>query len=235
MSTTTFGSGRRHQGERGGGSKGHTPIEDKVDGRNGCDDALWVDDEYITLCGSGDRVRTAGFVMTRPLLGSSFMGTLKSTRMRTRLPGMASANAGSSTKSLLARDMVGDGEQDGIGWTDMGREVRGKVVVHGRLQLARTRIDGDGGDDDGTGSEHGGGAGEQGGEEEAVCEPRARQDGGSSAGRCGRVVVDAHWTDGWMQEKPSEEELAERMQRIKEQNEKIKQRRLVSSRIGRGE
>ncbi|KAF8415733.1 hypothetical protein L210DRAFT_807865, partial [Boletus edulis BED1] len=33
-------------------------------------------------------------------------------------------------------------------------------------------------------------------------------------------------TGGPQREKPSEEELAERMQRIKEQNEKIKQRRL---------
>ena len=39
------------------------------------------------------------------------MGTLKSTRMRTRLPGMTSAKAGSSTKSLFARDMVDDKEQ----------------------------------------------------------------------------------------------------------------------------
>ncbi|KAG8217345.1 hypothetical protein J3R82DRAFT_5440 [Butyriboletus roseoflavus] len=40
------------------------------------------------------------------------------------------------------------------------------------------------------------------------------------------VVVHARSTDGGIQEKPSEEELAERMQRMKEQNEKIKQRRL---------
>lgn len=44
------------------------------------------------------------------------------------------------------------------------------------------------------------------------------------------AVVDVHSTDDCTQEKPSEEELAERMQRIKEQNEKIKQRRLVSTR-----
>ncbi|KAH0830416.1 hypothetical protein J3R83DRAFT_1811 [Lanmaoa asiatica] len=40
------------------------------------------------------------------------------------------------------------------------------------------------------------------------------------------LLVLAHTTDAWTKEKPSEEELAERMQRIKEQNEKIKQRRL---------
>lgn len=44
------------------------------------------------------------------------------------------------------------------------------------------------------------------------------------------VVVHVRSTDDCTQEKPSEEELAERMQRIKEQNEKIKQRRLVSTR-----
>lgn len=44
------------------------------------------------------------------------------------------------------------------------------------------------------------------------------------------LVVYARSTDDCTQEKPSEEELAERMQRIKEQNEKIKQRRLVSAR-----
>lgn len=48
--------------------------------------------------------------MQRPLL-PSFMGTLKSTRMRTRLSGMALAKSGSSTKSLFARDMVDDAEQ----------------------------------------------------------------------------------------------------------------------------
>ncbi|KAF8136120.1 hypothetical protein EV363DRAFT_721440 [Boletus edulis] len=40
-------------------------------------------------------------------------------------------------------------------------------------------------------------------------------------------------TGGPQREKPSEEELAERMQRIKEQNEKIKQRRLRTRRRSR--
>lgn len=37
------------------------------------------------------------------------------------------------------------------------------------------------------------------------------------------------------QEKPTDEELAERIQRIREQNEKIKQRRLVSTRLEHGQ
>lgn len=40
------------------------------------------------------------------------MGTLKSTRMRTRLPGMALAKSGSSMESLFERDMVDEDEDE---------------------------------------------------------------------------------------------------------------------------
>lgn len=92
----------------------------------------------------------------------------------------------------------------------------------GRLQLARTRAGGDGGDDDG--------ARDKVREEETVCEPGACQDRRAPAGGCVGAVVDGLLNSRRTQEKPSDEELAELMQRMKEQNEKIKQRRLVSTR-----
>lgn len=102
MSTTAFGSGRRHQGERGGGSKGHTPIEDKVDGRNGCDDALWVDDEYIVwIGGSGTygRVRDDTAVV-----GVVFHGDIKVDADED-----ATARDGIGECRVVDKELVGEG------------------------------------------------------------------------------------------------------------------------------
>lgn len=76
----------------------HTIVNRILDGGERCDNTLYVCEGQPA--GNAEGGLTAGLV-TLP----SCMGTLKSTRMRTRLP----LRSRSVMESLLERDMVGDG------------------------------------------------------------------------------------------------------------------------------